>query len=172
MCVCLCVLMWPLQRDFLGDYECNKYQTLHDACTYWALPVHATFNVLCTSCFRSQQASNRSTESGTFRWVPPKGDRGISDSLPPVWNLRAVSLIPLFYISSLVLLPSPVALTLTLFCFCPILLTTFSLNLIFPKGRLFCVALVFLFVWAFTRWVLLLVVCAAYTAIWHWDAFI
>ena len=30
--------------------------------------------------------------------------------LLPVWNLRAVSLIPLFCISSLVLLPSPVAL--------------------------------------------------------------
>ena len=28
---------------------------------------------------------------------------------PPVWNLRAASLIPLVYISSLVLLPSPVS---------------------------------------------------------------
>ena len=31
--------------------------------------------------------------------------------LPPVWNLRAASLIQLFYISSLVLLPSPVAIS-------------------------------------------------------------
>ena len=34
-------------------------------------------------------------------WCPPS---------PPVWTLRAVSLIPLFYICSLFLLPSPVAL--------------------------------------------------------------
>ena len=40
---------------------------------------------------------------------PLKEGRGISDVTPPVWNLRAFSLIPLFYIlSSLVLLPSPV----------------------------------------------------------------
>ena len=34
---------------------------------------------------------------------------------PPVWNLRAFSLIPLFYISSLLLLPSPVALAVLSF---------------------------------------------------------
>ena len=62
--------------------------------------------------------------------------------LPPVWNLRAFSLIQLFYICSFVLLPSPVAPSV-LFCFCfgPILLISFSLNLHFPKGRLFCMAL-------------------------------
>ena len=42
--------------------------------------------------------------------MPPKGGRRLY--LPPVRNLRAVSLIRLFYISSLVLLPSPVALSL------------------------------------------------------------
>ena len=79
--------------------------------------------------------------------------------LPLVWNLSAVSLIPLFYISSLVRLPSPVDLSVILFCFWPILLTSyvlvllklllgsFSLILHFPKGRLFCVALVFFFEW-------------------------
>ena len=51
---------------------------------------------------------------------------------PPVWNFRAVSLIPLFYISSFVLLPSPVAL-----CIWHIFLNSFSLSLHYPKGRLF-----------------------------------
>ena len=44
----------------------------------------------------------------------PEGRPGIYDAPPPpppVWNLRAVSLIPLFYISSFVFLPSPVALS-------------------------------------------------------------
>ena len=45
-----------------------------------------------------------------------------------------VSLIPRLYIPSLVLLPSPAALSvLSFFCFCPILLTSFSLNLHFRK---------------------------------------
>ena len=58
---------------------------------------------------------------------------------PPVWNLRAANLIPLFYISSIVILP--------LFLFYPFLLLAHSpdLNLHFPKGRLFCVTLVFCF---------------------------
>ena len=72
----------------------------------------------------------------------------IDEHEPPVWYLRAVSLIPLFfYIPSLVVLPSPVALsvlTLILFYFWFILLTSFSLNPHFPKGRLVCEALVFL----------------------------
>ena len=56
----------------------------------------------------------------------PKGGRGISDTyLPPVWNLRAVSLIPLFCISSLVLLPSPVTY--------PVLLLAHSADLFFTK---------------------------------------
>ena len=44
----------------------------------------------------------------------PRRVAGVSDVFPPVWNLRTVSLIPLFYyiyISSIVLLPSPVALS-------------------------------------------------------------
>ena len=56
---------------------------------------------------------------------------------------RAASLIPLFYVSSLVLLTSAV----TILSY-PVLLLAhsldhFSLNLLFLKGRLFCVALVF-----------------------------
>ena len=40
-----------------------------------------------------------------------KGGRAVSDVFPSVWNLRAVSSIPLFYISSFVLMPSRVALS-------------------------------------------------------------
>ena len=83
------------------------------------------------------------------------GDSDVSPPPPPVWNLRAVSLIPLsYYISSLALLSSFVAFSvLSFFCFWSILLTSFPLNLLFPKGRFFCVALVG-FVWAVRRWVL------------------
>ena len=55
-------------------------------------------------------------------------------------------MIPFFYISSLVLLPSPAAISvLSFFCFWPVLLICFSLTLHFLKGRLFCVALAFIF---------------------------
>ena len=62
--------------------------------------------------------------------------RGANDSdvFPHDWN-------PLFRISSLLLLPSLVS-HCFFFCFWPILLTSFSLNCYFSKGRLFCVALV------------------------------
>ena len=48
----------------------------------------------------------------------------------PVWNIRTVSLITLFYISSLVLLPLVVSLfpSCLLFCSWPSFLTTCSLN--------------------------------------------
>ena len=46
--------------------------------------------------------------------APPKGGRGFLMS-PPCLDLRAASLIPLFYISSFVLLPSPVALSVLSF---------------------------------------------------------
>ena len=49
------------------------------------------------------------------------------------------------YNISFVLLPSPVALYVILFCFWPILLTSLSLSLHIPKGKLICVALVFCF---------------------------
>ena len=47
----------------------------------------------------------------------PEGRLGISDVSPPAWNLRAFSLIPLFYISSFVLLPGPVALSVSVLSF-------------------------------------------------------
>ena len=71
---------------------------------------------------------------------PLKGGRGFLMS-PPL----AVSLIQLFFISSFVLLPSPVGLSVLSFSAFAVLahcfwhLTSISLNLHFPKGRLFCV---------------------------------
>ena len=47
----------------------------------------------------------------SFVCVPPEGRWGDFWCFPPVLNLKAASLIPLFYISSLVLLPSPVAIS-------------------------------------------------------------
>ena len=46
-----------------------------------------------------------------LRWFFPRREAGGFMMSPPVWNLRAASLIPLFYISSLVLLPSPAAIS-------------------------------------------------------------
>ena len=45
----------------------------------------------------------------------PRREAGDSNVSPPVWNLRAVSLIPLLYSSSHVRLPSPVALSVLAF---------------------------------------------------------
>ena len=76
----------------------------------------------------------------------PRREAGDLWCLPPVWNLRALSLIPLFYLSSFVFLPSPVAFSvLFVFAFWPIFLTSFSLNLHFVKGRFFFVAHVVFF---------------------------
>ena len=61
--------------------------------------------------------------------------------LPPVWNLMAVSLIPLFY-GTLVIWPSPIAFLSSFFCYWPINLPFISLNLIFLKDRLFRLAIV------------------------------
>ena len=51
---------------------------------------------------------------------------------PPVCNLRAVSLIPLFYISSLALM----SIVLSLFLFDPFLLLAHCPDLVFPKPPL------------------------------------
>ena len=92
--------------------------------------------------------------------VPPKGPcRGISDVPPPplpVWNLRAVSLIPLFCLSGISGLSVWTHFSISpLLFFCLVLLlvlsypclllawSLLSLNLHFSKGMLFCVALVF-----------------------------
>ena len=58
---------------------------------------------------------------------------------------------------------------LTLFCFWPIILTSFSLNLHFRMVDFLFDSWVFLFLFlAIRRCVLYLIVCAAYAAIWHW----
>ena len=58
--------------------------------------------------------------------------------LAPVGNLQAASLIPFFYSSCFVLLPSPVLSVLSLSAFGPFSCLIFPLNLHFQKGRLFC----------------------------------
>ena len=71
--------------------------------------------------------------------------------LPPVWNLRAVSLIPLFCISSLVL-------ALSLFLSCPFLLLALFSYFFFPKSPFFLkvgsFVWLYIFFWAVRRWVL------------------
>ena len=88
---------------------------------------------------------------------PPKGGPGDFWCLALVWNLRAVCQFDptfFFYISlHFVLLLCPVALCVLSF----FLLLAHSPDLLFPKspfpkGWLFCVALVFLLVWAVRRW--------------------
>ena len=59
----------------------------------------------------------------------PRREAGDFLCLPPVWNIRAFSLIPLFYTSSFVLLSSPVALLFYLF-----LLLAHSPDFISPKS--------------------------------------
>ena len=52
---------------------------------------------------------------GVSMYGDPRREAGYFRCLPPVCNLRAFSLIPLFYIFSFVLLPSPVALSVLSF---------------------------------------------------------
>ena len=78
-----------------------------------------------------------------------KGGRGISD-VSPVWNLRAASLIPLFYLYLLFCsAQSCFSFCHPFFvCFWAVLLTYFSLNLHFPKRCGSCIVF-----WAGRRWV-------------------
>ena len=77
-----------------------------------------------------------------FVCMSPEGRPGMSDVSPPVWNLRAVIWFH-FAISSLVLLPSPVTLSVLSFSACwPFLLNFFQkiLQYFSLRDRLFCVA--------------------------------
>ena len=72
----------------------------------------------------------------------PEGRPGMSDVSPPVWNLRAVIWFH-FAISSLVLLPSPVTLSVLSFSACwPFLLNFYQkiLQYFSLRDRLFCMA--------------------------------
>ena len=102
--------------------------------------MHVTLKLFdCTFCW--YQITHNDHTDNTFG--RPRREAGECWCLPPAWNLRAVSLIPLLYTSSLVLLPSPVALSgLSFSAFGPLswhlfrsfcLLTCFSLNLLFPE---------------------------------------
>ena len=96
----------------------------------------------CTSCYPPVASSRPCPppmipsvlKAGTLRRARAStpGGRGILVLvLPPVWNLRAFSLIPLL-LPSLVVLPSPIAFSAILF-----LLLTHSPALYFPKSCLF-----------------------------------
>ena len=75
----------------------------------------------------------------------PKGGRRFR-CLPHIWNFRGCQFDPTFLFYTY-LLPFPVTLSVLPFfsAFGPILLTGFSLNLHYPKGRVFCVGLVLFF---------------------------
>ena len=104
--------------------------------------------------------------------IPLKGGWEFLMSFPPIWkwNLRAVSLTPLFYISYFVFSAQPCcSFCLILFCFWPILLTFFSpLNLHFPIGC-FCFFMV-----RIKMSILVGGMCSIYYSchimiyIWHW----
>ena len=87
------------------------------------------------------------TTSGVCFWLlphrmPPEGRPGMSYVSPSVWNLRAVIWF-YFAISSLVLLPSPVTLSVLAFSACwPFLLNFFQkiLQYFSLRDRLFCMA--------------------------------
>ena len=76
------------------------------------------------------------------QFFPPRREAGDVWCLPPVWNLRAVIWFH-FAISSLVLLPSPVTLSVLSFSACwPFLLNFFQkiLQYFSLRDRLFCMA--------------------------------
>ena len=99
---------------------------------------------MCVDTLRTRRHPGPGSLNSPCSLRPPNGGRAFLMSPPPVWNFRAVILIPLFYISSLVLL---FCLVLSLFLSYPFLLLTHSPDLHFPKGMLFCVALVLFLEW-------------------------
>ena len=101
-----------------------------------------------TSIVKSIIYSLSSSSSYFFKFLGtlhPEGRPVFFLCLSPVWNLWATSLIPLFCISSLILLPSHVALSVwSLSAFGLFSWFFFPKPHFFPKVRLFCVARVFL----------------------------
>ena len=89
VCVCVCV---P-HKWFIGNCWNHCRKTWHGECLRYE-------NILCVNYIDHDLHSRSLPKGGWQFWC-----------LSPVWNLRAVNLILLFYISSLVLLSSPVALT-------------------------------------------------------------
>ena len=56
-----CLVWQKLQRcSFLIHCKCDKYQTLHDGTTHWALPIHPTFSDL--------DRISRSAVLNSFNW--------------------------------------------------------------------------------------------------------
>ena len=156
-CCSFCFLIFSAFGSFSYQLSRNLFQTFsRDGLFFVCLFV---FRIFFSGFSDKHSRHGRDIKSGWPAFVPclekfwRKWSRSILNQnpgrdavnfwcLPPVWNLRTVGLIPLFYISSFVLLPkSCCSYSLILFCFWPILQTSFSLNIHFPKYRLFCVAL-------------------------------
>ena len=115
---------WPLLR--IQDYQSFPLLTLN----------RSEQSFLCS------RDKSPSFSSVFFPWKPPEGEAGDVWCLPPVWNLRAVIWFH-FAISSLVLQPSPVTLSVLSFSACwPFLLNCFQKILqYFSLGDgLFCMA--------------------------------
>jgi hypothetical protein len=91
---------------FLGSH--GVMSSLRHAVVCWA----ESDGEMTPSIFSARMAAVRLTFACPYLPVSrsPEGRPGDFWCLPPVWNLRAASLIPLFYISSLVL-PSPAAIS-------------------------------------------------------------
>ena len=143
-------------------FEHRKVHAMRSYSRYWKIREHFC---LCL-CLLYQSLLRINSKSSSFITrvhfhlpYPPKGGRGFL-CLAPVWNFRAVSLIPPFYISSFVPLPSPVALSVLSFsAFGPLSWLLFLETSISRKvGSWIC----FVF-WPVRRWVFQLVVrlCAA-----------
>ena len=96
-----------------GGEKGNPTSSSHTSCK-----IHFTWFIAYIYTDRSQSSKRKVVQScGYWPWGvrnPRRQAGGFMISLP-VWNLRAASLIPLFYIPSLVLMPSPVALSVLSF---------------------------------------------------------
>ena len=143
MCVCVCVCVCGLlffenysfasvqhennhsiltsvekKAPYLVHADADKYSELCHSSVSWntSNPLkHAVDMGLC-EIVAKQNPDVLSIHLFKVRQLTPKGGRRISDvSSQSGINLRAASLIPLFYISSLVLLPSPVAISVLSF---------------------------------------------------------
>ena len=147
--ICLCGFCY-IRGHWHGDVaikllDMGNDSDNQDQLAAFRLEVRTTILLLICNCTMTSAKEEKAQMGPVVTCMLPKG--GWRFCLPPVWNLRAVSLILLFYIyiSSLVLLPSPVILSVFSFsAFGP-----FSWPLFpkppFLKGGLFLVFLVLVF---------------------------
>ncbi len=145
---------WPENRKYANIFICwfsshscsvNIYETdLFFLLQIWTLQCTAVLVHSSSVKSRKSLAHDTVATSGTCQpcsWCPQR-EAGDVWCLPPVWNLRAVIWFH-FAIFSLVLLPSPVTLSVLSFSACwPFLLNFFQkiLQYFTLRDRLFCMA--------------------------------